>query len=139
MTDHLPVLDVLDRRECLHLLATQSVGRLAVATPEGPLVVPVNFVLDGESIVFRSDRGSKLFADHTPRADATAVTRLKDAGAIILGKTNMPEFALWWESDNLVFGRTLNPWNAERIPSPIQYIGKTCATAWTQPHSAWIG
>lgn len=63
----------------------------------------------------RTTRGSKLFADHVPRADATAVTRLRAAGAVVLGKTNMPEFALWWESDNLVFGRTRNPWNLDRI------------------------
>ena len=41
-------------------------------------------------------------------------TRLKEAGGILLGKTNMPEFALWWETDNEVFGRTCNPWNPER-------------------------
>ena len=41
-------------------------------------------------------------------------TRLKGAGGILLGKTNMPEFALWWETDNEVFGRTCNPWNLER-------------------------
>ena len=44
------------------------------------------------------------------------VTRLKDAGAIMVGKTNMPEFALWWETDNLVFGRTENPWKEGRTP-----------------------
>ena len=41
-------------------------------------------------------------------------TRLKRAGGILLGKTNMPEFALWWETDNEVFGRTCNPWNLDR-------------------------
>ena len=36
------------------------------------------------------------------------------AGGIPLGKTNLPDFVLWWETDNLVFGRTVNPWNPER-------------------------
>jgi aspartyl-tRNA(Asn)/glutamyl-tRNA(Gln) amidotransferase subunit A len=82
----------------------------------GPLHgVPITIKDCFDTAGVRTTRGSKLFADHTPRVDAAAVTRLKNAGAIVLGKTNMPEFALWWESDNLVFGRTRNPWNADRI------------------------
>ena len=62
----------------------------------------------------RTTRGSRLFADRVPERDAAAVALLEDAGAILLGKTNTPEFALWWETDNLVFGRTANPWNTDR-------------------------
>src|ERR671925_227613 len=62
----------------------------------------------------RTTRGSRLFANHVPTADATVVTRLQAAGGIPLGKTNLPEFALWWETSNHVFGRTVNPWNTER-------------------------
>src|SRR5437879_11578415 len=55
----------LSRDECLQLLATQPVGRLAIGIPDAaPLVVPVNFVLDGEAIVFRSDQGTKLALLH---------------------------------------------------------------------------
>ena len=61
-------------------------------------------------------RGSRLFANHVPDADATAVRRIKDAGGIFIAKSNMPEFALWWETDNLVYGRTENPWLAGRTP-----------------------
>jgi nitroimidazol reductase NimA-like FMN-containing flavoprotein (pyridoxamine 5'-phosphate oxidase superfamily) len=51
----------LDQNECYTLMSTQAIGRLAVAAPgEAPLVVPVNFVLDGEVIVFRSDVGTKI-------------------------------------------------------------------------------
>ncbi len=64
----------------------------------------------------QTTQGSKLFAGFISKKDATVYTRLKEAGGILLGKTNMPEFALWWETDNLVFGRTNNPWNLERIP-----------------------
>jgi Asp-tRNA(Asn)/Glu-tRNA(Gln) amidotransferase A subunit family amidase len=96
--------------------AKDADAALARGEIRGPLHgVPITIKDCFDTAGVRTTRGSKLFADHTPRADATAVTRLKDAGAIVLGKTNMPEFALWWESDNLVFGRTLNPWNAERI------------------------
>jgi aspartyl-tRNA(Asn)/glutamyl-tRNA(Gln) amidotransferase subunit A len=62
----------------------------------------------------RTTRGSRLFADHVPERDAAAVARLKEAGAILLAKTNTPEFALWWETDNRVFGRVSNPWDPER-------------------------
>jgi aspartyl-tRNA(Asn)/glutamyl-tRNA(Gln) amidotransferase subunit A len=62
----------------------------------------------------RTTRGSKLFKDRVPEGDAPVVRRLKDAGGILLGKTNMPEFALWWETGNAVFGRTENPWMAGR-------------------------
>jgi aspartyl-tRNA(Asn)/glutamyl-tRNA(Gln) amidotransferase subunit A len=62
----------------------------------------------------RTARGSRLFADHVPAEDAVAVARVRGAGGVPLGKTNLPEFALWWETDNLLFGRTVNPWNPER-------------------------
>ena len=61
-------------------------------------------------------RGSRLFEDHVPETDATVVTRLKEAGGIFIAKSNMPEFALWWETDNLVYGRTENPWMIGRTP-----------------------
>ena len=61
-------------------------------------------------------RGSRLFENHVPEADATVVKRLKDAGGIFIAKSNMPEFALWWETDNLVYGRTENPWMIGRTP-----------------------
>ena len=64
----------------------------------------------------RTTRGSKLFEDHVPDADATAVARLKQAGGIIIGHTNVPEFVFWFETDNRVFGRTENPWKPGRTP-----------------------
>ncbi|MFQ5872412.1 MAG: amidase [Dehalococcoidia bacterium] len=69
-----------------------------------------------ETAGLRTTQGSKLFENYVSKSDATVYTRLRDAGGILLGKTNMPEFALWWETDNLVFGRTCNPWDVERTP-----------------------
>src|SRR5579871_3276878 len=60
--------------------------------------------------------GSRFFADSKPARDATGVTRLKQAGAIPIGKTNCPEFLSNYESDNFVAGRTNNPWDLERTP-----------------------
>ena len=62
----------------------------------------------------RTTRGSRLFADAVPSQDAILVERLKAAGAVILGKTNTPEFGHKAETDNLVFGPTRNPWSLER-------------------------
>ncbi|MDE2228772.1 MAG: amidase [Alphaproteobacteria bacterium] len=59
----------------------------------------------------RTTYGSPLFAEHVPRQDAVVVTRLKAAGAIVLGKTNTPEFATGANTVNPVFGATRNPWN----------------------------
>ncbi len=55
--------------------------------------------------------GSLLRRKFVPREDAASVARLKKAGAIILGNTNTPEFLMAYESDNLLAGRTANPWN----------------------------
>src|SRR5579864_79667 len=60
--------------------------------------------------------GSKFRLGHRAEADATSVARLRAAGAIILGKTNCPEFLANYETDNFVTGRTNNPWDLERTP-----------------------
>ena len=62
----------------------------------------------------RTTRGSLLFEDRVPDTDATVVSRLIEAGGLLLGKTNMPEFALDADSSNRVFGATENPWMAGR-------------------------
>ncbi|MBS03560.1 MAG: amidase, partial [Gammaproteobacteria bacterium] len=51
-----------------------------------------------------------------PGADATCVARLRDAGAVVLGKTNTPEFTLSFETDNLVYGQTSNPYDQSLTP-----------------------
>lgn len=61
----------------------------------------------------RTTFGSPMYADHVPEEDALVVQRLRAAGAIILGKTNTPEFAAGGNTWNEVFGRTRNPWNPE--------------------------
>ena len=89
-------------------------AEVAVMTGEelGPLHgVPVSV----KDLVFMrrvpTTGGSRLFADHVPEEDAVAVERLKGAGAIILGKTNTPEFGHKGITDNPLFGITRNPWN----------------------------
>lgn len=60
--------------------------------------------------------GSPIFKGRIPATDAPTVARMKRAGAILLAKSNLPEFSFWIESDNLLSGRTLNPWNLDRTP-----------------------
>ena len=100
--------DALDR-------AREAERALMKGTAVGPLHgVPFTCKDAFDAAGGRTTRGSKLFEHHVAETDATSVARLKDAGGVFLGKTNVPEFILWWETDNLVFGRTNNPWNPDR-------------------------
>src|SRR6266446_6195408 len=65
----------------------------------------------------RTTFGSPLYKDHVPEEDAEAVSRLKAAGAIVLGKTNTPEFATGANTVNALFGATRNPWNCALSPA----------------------
>lgn len=96
-------------------LARESEAALARGDETGPLHgVPFTIKDSVDTAGVRTTRGSKLFADHVPERDAEVVTRLRAAGGIPLAKTNLPDFVLWWETDNLVFGRTVNPWDPGR-------------------------
>ena len=64
----------------------------------------------------RTTAGSKIFADFKPDFDATVVERLRDAGAIILGKTNLHEFAFGTTGVNQTYGTPANPWGSDRVP-----------------------
>lgn len=65
----------------------------------------------------RTTAGSKVLADWLPESDATVTTRLRQAGAIFIGKTNMHEFAWGGTSANPHYGAVRNPWNTERFPA----------------------
>ena len=77
-----------------------------------PVTVKDNLFVRG----FRATWGSRLFEQYEPNIDDLVVARLRAAGAIIVGKTNTPEFALDNETTNLVFGPTLNPWDTSLTP-----------------------
>ncbi|MET0650547.1 MAG: amidase, partial [Pyrinomonadaceae bacterium] len=77
-----------------------------------PLTVKDTIAVRG----LRTTYGSRVRADYVAEDDAPAVARLRAAGAIIVGKTNCPEFALDYTSENPVFGRTNNPHDLGRTP-----------------------
>ena len=86
--------------------------RLARGEDPGPLAgVPVG-IKDMTAVAgLRTTYGSPLYADHVPAEDALVVRRLRAAGAVVVGKTNTPEFAAGANTFNDVFGATRNPWN----------------------------
>lgn len=86
--------------------------RLAAGEPVGPLAgVPVGVKDTHPTRGVRTTYGSPLMKDHVPDADALIVERMLAADAIMIGKTNTPEFAYGANTTNPVFGATRNPWN----------------------------
>ena len=83
----------------------------------GPLHgVPITIKSSIEVKGLRAESGTKLRAGFVATRDAPLVSRLRNAGAIILGTTNTPELLMAWETDNLLYGRTNNPWDLARTP-----------------------
>ena len=88
---------------------------LARGDDPGPLAgLPVGIKDVTPVAAVRTTFGSTLFKDHVPERDAAVVERLRAAGAVIVGKTNCPEFAAGANTFNAVFGRTLNPWDTSK-------------------------
>ena len=97
--------------------AKQAEAEIRGGTDRGPLHgIPIALkdiiCVDGT----RSTCGSKFFSDESPQFDATLVSKLKRAGAIIIGKTNLHEFAFGVTTENPHFGATANPWDTSRVP-----------------------
>jgi amidase len=78
--------------------------------------VPLSIKSSLEVAGLRCEAGTKLRAGFVAAQDAPLVARLRQAGAIILGVTNVPELLMAWETDNLLYGRTNSPWDLSRTP-----------------------
>lgn len=91
--------------------------RIARKEDAGPLAGLPLGVKDLEDVAgLPTTFGSVPFKNNVPKADSVQVARLKAAGAIVIGKTNAPEFGYTGFTKNLLFGATRNPWNLERTP-----------------------
>ncbi len=100
--------DVIDRARTAEaiVMSGDNLG------PLHGLPVTVKDTIDTAGI--RTTSGSLVLSNHTPTRDATAVARLKAAGAIVLAKTNTPEMAIPYETNNPIFGRTNNPYDLQK-------------------------
>jgi Asp-tRNA(Asn)/Glu-tRNA(Gln) amidotransferase A subunit family amidase len=88
---------------------------LARGVEPGPLHgVPLSIKSSIEVAGFPCECGSKFRQGVVAERDATLVSRLRQAGAVILGNTNVPDLLMAYESENLLYGRTCNPWGLER-------------------------
>ncbi len=89
--------------------ATATLKKGAALPPLHGIPVSIKDLTPTKGI--RTTWGSKIYEHHVPDEDALAVQRLKAAGAIVVGKTNTPEFGAGGNTFNAVFGATRNPWN----------------------------
>src|SRR5271168_3259014 len=94
-----------------------AVGSRAQSDSLGALHgVPISVKSSVDVAGWPSECGSRLRKGYVPSEDATLVARLRAAGAILLGNTNVPEFLMAYETDNSLYGRTNNPWDSTRTP-----------------------
>ena len=104
----------LDDDRCL-ALADEADRRLARGDSLGPLHgLPIAFKELEPAVGFPLTRGSTIFRDVMPAEDSVLVERLRRAGAIPIGKTNVPEFGMGSHSYNRVYGTTLNPYDTTK-------------------------
>src|SRR5713101_6542445 len=96
------------------MAADQALARGELRGPLHGVPITIKDSLDTAGVI--STGGTKGRATFVPEQDATVVARLRAAGAILLGKTNTPELTLSGETDNLVYGRTNNPYDVSRTP-----------------------
>lgn len=103
--------------EPARVAADAADAALARGDAVGPLHgVPITIKDALETQAIRSTGGATELRENVPTRDAPVVHAVKEAGAIVFGKTNLPRWSGDLQSFNDMFGTTVNPWNAERVP-----------------------
>ena len=104
----------LDDAACL-ALADAADRALTSGGPVGPLHgLPTAFKDLEPAVGFPQSKGSPIYKDLMPEADSVLVERVRRAGAIPIGKTNVPEFGMGSQTYNTVYGTTLNPYDRSK-------------------------
>jgi Asp-tRNA(Asn)/Glu-tRNA(Gln) amidotransferase A subunit family amidase len=116
VNDELNAFVTIDE-ERAHHQAQLADHAIAAKAPLGPLHgVPITIKSSIDVAGLLCEAGTRLRQGYVADSDAPLVSRLKSAGAIVLGNTTVPEFLMAWETDSALYGRTNSPWDLSRTP-----------------------
>jgi aspartyl-tRNA(Asn)/glutamyl-tRNA(Gln) amidotransferase subunit A len=112
LNSYITLLDRLALEQAQKSDSRRKAGKTLSELDGVPLAIKDNIMISG----YRTTAGSKILEDFTTPYDASVIERLKDAGVIFLGKTNMDEFAMGSSTETSYFGPTKNPHDPTRVP-----------------------